>query len=309
MSPPGGTARDALQEVMGALPGADRSVPPDLQVVDRTDVDGYVRHEISYASEPGDRVPAWLLVPRGLGSPAPAVLCLHQTVPIGKDEPVGLGGRADLRYAAELAGRGYVTLAPDYPGFGGYAADPYALGYASASMKAVWNNIAALDLLCSLPEVHPRRLAAVGHSLGGHNAIFTALLDRRVRAVVSSCGFTSFARYAGGDLSGWSHRGYMPRIAACYGADPARMPFDFPDLLAALAPAAVFVNAPVRDGNFAVDGVRECIAAALPAYRAFGAEVADRLVARYPDAGHEFPAAVRAQAYGFLDRHLRPGPP
>ena len=75
------------------------------------------------------------------------MLCLHQTIAIGKDEPVGLGANPDLDYARELAERGYVAIAPDYPNFGEYKSDVYALGYASASMKAIWNNIRAVDLL------------------------------------------------------------------------------------------------------------------------------------------------------------------
>ena len=59
----------------------------------------------------------------------PAVLCLHQTIAIGKDEPVGLGKNLELAYARELAARGYVALAPDYPNFGEYKVDVYGLGY------------------------------------------------------------------------------------------------------------------------------------------------------------------------------------
>ncbi len=45
----------------------------------------------------GDRVPAWLLVPKANGANGsqtkrPAILALHQTTAIGKDEPAGLGG-------------------------------------------------------------------------------------------------------------------------------------------------------------------------------------------------------------------------
>lgn len=69
------------------------------------------------------------------------------------------------------------------------------MGYASASMKAIRNNIAAVDVLVRRFDVDPTRIAAIGHSLGGHNAIFTAVFDRRIGAVVSSCGFTSFGCY------------------------------------------------------------------------------------------------------------------
>jgi hypothetical protein len=54
----------------------------------------------------------------------------------------------------------------------------------------------------------------------------------------------------------------MPRIAERYGKDPAKMPFDFSDVLAALAPRPLFINAPLHDENFEVSGVNDCIAAA-----------------------------------------------
>jgi acetyl esterase/lipase len=297
-----------LQEVMGRLPGGERRVLLDMKVADEIDEPKFVRRKISYATEPGDRVPAWLLVPKtGASGRRPAMLCLHQTVNIGKDEPVGLGGKPNLRYARELADRGYVTIAPDYPNFGEHRVDPYGLGYASASMKAIWDNLRAIDLLTSLPDVDPERIGVIGHSLGGHNAIFTAVFDERLKAVVSSCGFNSFPYYYKGDLKGWSHKGYMPRIEAEYHANPREVPFDFPELIAALAPRAFFTNSPLHDANFEVEGIRVCIRAARPVYELLG--VPDRLVATYPEAEHDFPGAEREAAYQFLDASLCPRPP
>jgi acetyl esterase/lipase len=294
-----------FQEVAGRLPGAERRVPLEMQVVEEARESGFVRKKITFATEPGDRVPAWLLIPDSPSrtSPGrPAVLCLHQTIAIGKDEPVGLGKNLELAYARELAQRGFVTLAPDYPNFGEYKLDVYALGYASATMKAIWNNMRAVDLLCSLKEVDPNRIGVIGHSLGGHNAIFTALFDRRLKAVVSSCGFNAFPYYYKGNITGWSHRGYMPRLKENYQLDLTKVPFDFPELIAALAPRAFFTSSPLRDANFEVDGIRTCIAAARPVYDLLGA--GDRLVAVYPDAEHSFPRAERMLAYRFLDQYL-----
>ena len=295
-----------FQEVAGPLPGGERRVPLEMQVVEEARERGFVRKKITFATEPGDRVPAWLLIPDAPPSAdatRPAVLCLHQTIAIGKDEPVGLGKNLELAYARELAERGYVTLAPDYPNFGEYKVDVYALGYASATMKAIWNNLRAVDLLCSLKEVDRNRIGVIGHSLGGHNAIFTALFDRRLKAVVSSCGFNAFPYYYKGNIAGWSHRGYMPRLREKYQLDLTKVPFDFPELIAALAPRAFFTSSPLRDANFEVEGVRVCIAAARPVYELLGA--ADRLVAVYPDAEHSFPRAERVLAYRFLDQSLR----
>ncbi|HZT33770.1 MAG TPA: alpha/beta fold hydrolase [Bryobacteraceae bacterium] len=297
----------AMQQVMGPLP-EDRHVPLEMQVIEEVRLPKYVRRKITYVPEAGDRVPAWLLIPNqaadGTRRKLPAMLCLHQTTRIGKDEPAGLGGKPNLHYAAELAERGYVTLAPDYPNFGDYTFDPYAHGYASATMKGIFNHMRAIDLLASLPEVDARRIGAIGHSLGGHNTLFLGVFDRRVRVMVTSCGFNSFAKYMGGDLTGWSHRGYMPRIASEYGKSASRMPFDFTEVLAALAPRPVFINAPLGDTNFEVSGVRDCIAAAQPVYASLF-HAADRLAVDYPEGGHDFPPAVRQDAYRFLDRWLK----
>lgn len=293
-----------LQAVMGPLPGGERRVPLDLKVVETFDGPKYERRRITYASEPGDRVPAWLFLPKDAPGKRPAMLALHQTTAIGKDEPAGLGGKENLHYARELAERGYVVLAPDYPNFGEHKVDPYALGYASASMKAIWDNMRGVDLLQSLEEVDAGRIGVIGHSLGGHNAIYTAVFDERLGAVVSSCGFNSFPYYYGGKIAGWSHRGYMPRLRSKYGLDPKQVPFDFPELIGALAPRAFFTNSPVNDANFAVEGVRVCIQAAEPVYALLGA--ADRLKAVYPEAEHDFPTPQREAAYAFLAEALGP---
>ncbi len=293
----------SMQLVMGPLPEASRRVPLDIRVVEEERLAAFTRKKLSFASEAGDRVPAWLLIPNSLRGPAPAVLCLHQTTAIGKDEPAGLGGKPNLHYAMELAERGYVTLAPDYPNFGEYRQDVYALGYASATMKGIWNHLRAVDLLQSLPQVDRTRIGVLGHSLGGHNALFLAAFDPRIRAVVTSCGFNSFFAYAGGDLTGWSHAGYMPRIATVYGKDPKQMPFDFTEVLAAVAPRPVFINAPLHDDNFPVKGVKDCVKAARPVYRLLGAK--NNLRVEYPKGGHDFPTAVREATYEWLDNVLK----
>lgn len=293
-----------MMRVMGPLPPPEFKVPRDVQVLEEVRTERFLRRKITFAVEKGDRVPAYLFVPLGVAGKRPAILCLHQTVAIGKEEPAGLGGKPNLRYALELAERGYVTLAPDYPNFGEYCCDPYVRGYASGSIKAIWNNMRAVDLLCSLAEVRCGRIGCIGHSLGGHNALFSAAFDTRIRATVSSCGFTAFHAYHGGDLAGWTGPAYMPRVKES-GA-PDRMPFDFHEVVAALAPRAFFANAPLHDANFDNAGVREVIAAARPVYDLFN--VPERLVAVYPDAGHDFPPHEREEAYRFLDRWLQASP-
>ncbi len=296
-----------LQLAMGPLPDASKNVPLDVQLVEETGLAKVHRKRISFATEAGDRVPAYLLIPKGVSGKVPGILCLHQTTAIGKGEPAGVGGSGNLHYALELAERGYVTLAPDYPNFGDYRLDPYKQGYTSATMKGIWNHMRAVDLLQAQPEVDPDRIGCIGHSLGGHNTLFLGAFDGRVKAMVSSCGFTSFSKYMGGDLTGWSHSGYMPRIASAYGKDPKKMPFDFPEVLAALAPRSLFLNAPEGDSNFDMSGVSDCVNAARPVYECLGA--GDRLVFLYSKGGHDFDPAAREAAYAFLNKALKHKPP
>lgn len=292
-----------MQKVMGPLPRHDPALPLDIQVAEEVAFPKYIRRKITYQAEPGDRVPAYLLIPRQRSGKVPSVVCLHPTNrEFGKGVVCGFGGLPNRQYAVELAELGFVTIAPDYVNMGEYKCDPYQRGYLSATMKGIINHRRAVDVLRSLPEVNPEQIGAIGHSLGGHNSIFLAVFDERVKCVVSSCGFSSFRTYMMGNLRGWSHAGYMPLILKQYDADPQKMPFEFTEVIAALAPRPFLAVAPVRDGNFDVEGVRECIRAATPVYQLLGAP--DALRAIYPDAEHDFPDDARQEAYRWLSKHL-----
>lgn len=300
------------QRVMGPLPGDAKRCPLDMRTEEEADCGSYVRRLVSYASEPGGRVPAYLLVPKSAlagGPPCPAVLCLHPTsADLGHKVVVGLGGKANRQYAGELAARGYVTFAPAYPLLANHQPDLKALGWRSGTMKAVWDNIRGLDLLESLPFVRRGGFGAIGHSLGGHNAVFTAVFEPRIKVVVSSCGLDSFLDYYGGDPKrwqpeqGWCQTRYMPALAG-YAGRLADIPFDFHELVGALAPRVCLVNAPLRDSNFRWESVDRIAAAAAQVYRLYGAP--GNLRVEHPDADHDFPEPVRELAYGLFDRHLR----
>jgi pimeloyl-ACP methyl ester carboxylesterase len=155
----------------------------------------------------------------------PAAICLHQTTTdqrVGKLETVGLGGDLQYAYALELAKQGFVTLSPDYPGFGDYDCETISaysacsteaeiaavehkfafslekarsLGFDSLTGLALWNHVRAVDYLVALDYVDQSSVVVIGHSLGGHNALFLAAFDSRIKAVVCSAGFTVFAKY------------------------------------------------------------------------------------------------------------------
>jgi hypothetical protein len=129
------------------------------------------------------------------------------------------------------------------------------------------------------------------------------VFEPRIKAVVTSCGFTGFHDYYGGKLAGWTSDRYMPRIRDVYNNDPDQMPFDFQEVLAAIAPRAIFVAAPLHDANFDNAGVRKVIAAVEPVYDLLGGK--GKLRAEYPDCEHDFPDATRAQVYDWLKQQLK----
>ncbi len=305
-----------MESIVGGYPARDGLADLAPRILEEVDAGNYVRRLITYQSEPGSRTPAYLCIPKTLLQPllgvtAPAVLCLHPTDDrIGHRVVVGLGGRPGRQYAAELAELGYVTIAPAYPLMAEYQPDLEALGYQSGTMKAIWDNSRALDLLESLAFVdHSNGFGAIGHSLGGHNAIFTAVFDPRIKVLVSSCGFDSFLDYYGGEESnwvagrGWCQTRYMPRLADYHGR-LEDIPIDFHELLGALAPRRVFVCAPLHDANFRWQSVDRCIAAAKPVYRLLGG--ADGLSVVHPDCDHNFPEEIRLESYQVIDSVLRP---
>jgi hypothetical protein len=300
-------AMAAFESVSGPLPGEKMRCPLEMRMEEtEADCGSYVRRSISYQSSPGGRVTAYLCLPKSAlsGKPAPAVLCLHPTENnIGYQVVVGLGGKPHRQYAAELAERGYVTLAPSYPLLAQYQPDLKALGFSSGTMKAIWDNIRGLDLLETLPEVHKAPgFATIGHSLGGHNSIYTAVHDTRLKVIVSSCGFDSFLDYYSGNIKGWVQERYMLKMGDYLGR-PHEVPFDFYELIPALAPRRVYVNAPLRDGNFRWDSVDRIAAAAAPVFRLLG--VQHQLTIRHPDSEHDFPDRERFEAYQIIDSVLK----
>jgi len=297
-----------MQEVMGKLPDRTNLPPLDVRVIQDVRQNELVQLKISFAADSGDRVPAYLLLPAAASAGRrPAMLVLHQTAALGKGESVGQSTNPNMAYGLELARRGYVVIVPDYPSFGDYRYDFTRDKYESGTMKAIFNHMRAIDVLVSRPEVDPERIGAIGHSLGGHNAIFVGAFDDRVKVIVSSCGWTPFHDYYKGDLTGWTQERYMPRVAKVYQGDPNRMPFDFYETLAALAPRAFFSNSPLKDANFDIEGVRKAERIVRPVYELLGA--ADRFKIESPDCPHDFPPQEREHAYAFIDRVLGNKPP
>lgn len=303
-----------MEKAMGKLP--DRSNLPafDTKVTDSLKEEKFTRYTLDFAIAENERLPVYLYVPKQRGSiqRIPAMLVLHGTSVLGKGVVDGQGPLPNRAHARELAERGYVVIAPDYPSFGDLKDHDFDTDrYESATMQAIFNHMRCVDLLQSRTDVDPDYIGVIGHSLGGHNAMFVAAFDTRLKVAVSSSGWTQFEYYNigeegskkyGGKLGPWAQTRYMPLIRTKYKLEAKRIPFNFDDVIAAIAPRAFFSVSPLKDSNFDVTGVREGVKLAEKVYRNLGA--VEMLQVRYPDAGHDFPVENRKEVYGFLDRTL-----
>lgn len=302
---------DGMQQAMGRLPNPDHPPAFDMRTISETKGDGYRRLTISFVADGTDRIPADLYIPDAavtVHHSLPAIVALHPTGAPGKRIVAGDGPRANRQYAVELAQRGYVVIAPDYPSFGDYSPYDFANdAYVSGTMKGIVNHMRCVDLLTSeIESVNPERIGVIGHSLGGHNAMFLAVFDERVKVIVSSCGWTPFHDYYEGNIKGWTSDRYMPLLKTKFESNPDKTPFDFYEVVAALAPRKFFSSSPLNDSNFAVAGVRKATPKAKEVYDLFDA--GQNLKVVYPHSEHDFPTETREHAYKFIDQALQHKP-
>jgi pimeloyl-ACP methyl ester carboxylesterase len=303
-----GELLDSVQALTGVLPSRSGLPPFSVQYIDSVRETAYTRYTIRFAVAEGEILPALLYVPVSEGTPRkyPAMLALHPTGALGKQITDG-DDEYMLPYGKELAGRGYVVIAPDYPGFGELSDYDFLNSrYASGTLKGIFDHIRCVDLLQSLDFVDADKIGVIGHSLGGHNALFAAAFDTRLKAAVTSCGWTEFEYYSigeeasqhyGGRLGPWAQDKYMPLLRDKYRLE--RTPFNFHDIIALIAPRAVYSFSPLHDANFDVEGVKVGLEKAGEVYRFLKAEHLLRVC--YPDAMHDFPEPCRMEAYRWTD--------
>jgi hypothetical protein len=83
--------REKVLELLGYRPAV---VQPEPEVLDRTDLGSYVREKILFSTAPGQRVPAYVLIPKVLKEKAPAIIDLHShggMFLFGKEKVLDLG--------------------------------------------------------------------------------------------------------------------------------------------------------------------------------------------------------------------------
>jgi dienelactone hydrolase len=288
---------ECWRSFLGTIP-APRAAPV-LKVLEEDRPEGVIRQLVRYEAEPGLPVEAYLLRPVGGGGGRPGVVVLHSTIDYTIRQPAGLEGPDDKHIGLHLARRGYVAFCPrnflwqyGEPGKIGAAVDwlrarhPDITGMA----KMLFDAVRTVDVLASLPEVHPKRIGSIGHSLGAKEAIYLAAFDPRVRATVSSEGGIGLS------YSNWDAPWYLGEAIRRPGFE-----LDHGQVLALAAPRAfLLIGGDSADG----DASWPYIEAALPVWALTGAPEAVGLFNHKQ--GHAVPEIARDRAYSWLDWFLRP---
>ncbi len=301
-----------IQQILGA-PGNLKVPPVEVRELGTVDEGNHTRRRLLIRSEAEDWIPAYLLVPKQLAAArVPAMLCLHQTVAQGKEEPCGMQGDPELALALELVKRGYVCIAPDAIGFGERipaGKQPYDNSLAffekhpgwSFMGKMIWDVSRVVDYLETLPFVDPKRIGSIGHSHGAYGTLFAAAFEPRIAAAVASCGFTTFRMDPHPER--WSHLTALIPQLGCYLPEVAGIPFDWQHVLALIAPRKLFVWYTTGDAIFPrtenLDGLLQDVRTV---YRLYG--VQESIAWRSENGPHRFPQVAREAAYSWLDENL-----
>jgi pimeloyl-ACP methyl ester carboxylesterase len=228
----------------------------------------------------------------------PTVIWLH-----GFSYPMGYmfiyRSNPDLHPILALVGAGYAVLAFDQTGHGSRTTE-FAAFYDrfpqwSRMGRMVSDTRAAIDALEKESMVDASRIYLYGYSMGGMVALHTAALDSRVKGVVSICGFTPMrtdtADKGTGGLARYSvDLPLIPQLGAFIGHE-SQLPYDYNELIAAVAPRPVYVVQPQLDRDADVADVHAAVEQARKIYSLYNAS--DKLMLAEPWDYNRLPEATQ----------------
>jgi len=216
-------ARAALRTMLGleTIAASVGDHQPVVQLGEPDDLGQYTRQRGTIETEPGVRIPFWLLKPKSDG-PWPIGVFPHGHDRRGHDTTAGVYANAahekkslaeDRDVAVQAVKRGFIAIAPAVRGIsadgvpdlhrrhGGSACRSHLmhclLAGRTAQGERVWDMQRILDWAVRQPDVDARHVLMMGNSGGGMVTIFTAACDERVTIAVPSCSFSSTTSEAG----------------------------------------------------------------------------------------------------------------
>ncbi len=217
----------------------------------------------------------------------------------------------DLHPILALVKAGYAVLAFDQSGFGSRMNEtgPFYDRYPHWSQmgRMVEDARAAIDALEKENMVDAQRIYLFGYSMGGTVGAYTAALDSRVKGLVSICGFTPMRtdtaeRGTGGVARYSNERGLMPRLGFFVGHE-RQIPYDFEDVLGAIAPRPTLVVQPQLDRDANPADVRAAVEQAQKVYGLYGP--AARLTLYDPWDYNRLPDKTKDWIVDWMDKNLK----
>ena len=209
-----------------------------------------------------------------VGGPLPVVIFLH-----GFTYHTGFS-QLSRRFVEKMVGLGSAVFAFDMIGCGSrieegrlfYERYPHW----SKLGKMVTDVRSALDMLERLDFIDGKRIYLVGYSLGAAVGLHSAALDKRIAGAASVCGFSPLrpaTRDKGVEgVRAFSHlHGLLPRLGF-FAKHESRIPVDYDEILACIAPRPVLVVAPRLDRDAHFPDVVLCTEQVRPVYRLYDAE-------------------------------------
>jgi pimeloyl-ACP methyl ester carboxylesterase len=161
-----------------------------------------------------------------------------------------------------------------------------------------------LDALEAVALADTSRMAVIGYSLGGTVALHASALDQRVGACVSICGMGSMRLDRHSDeTEGLGRycllRPTLPRLGYFVGQED-RVPYDYHELLALIAPRYAMIVAPELDQDWLHEDVLACYKAAQSAYAFWDAT--DQLALEVPYDFNRYPPKLQDRVNAWLCR-------
>jgi pimeloyl-ACP methyl ester carboxylesterase len=207
---------------------------------------------------------------------------------------------------ASLVRRGFAVMAFDQIGFGARVRDAreFYRRYPKWSLmgKMVADTRAAIDAATALAIVDPQRVSIIGYALGGKVGLLTAALDDRVTALAVVDGFDPLrldTKDKGVEgIMQYSHlHGLIPRFGFFVGHED-RLPLDFDEALATIAPRPALVVAATLDRYARVEDVRSEVGQARRVYERLGGR--DNLTLETPLEINRFPRPIQEQVFDWV---------
>jgi dienelactone hydrolase len=270
--------RRHVLESLGLWPLPER-LPLKVHYAGSIEHKAYTLRRVYWQTWPGYYASGWLYMPKKASFPAPAVLCPHGHWENGARHPV-----VQARCIG-LATKGYVVLAADSVHVYNWSAGLVPL------TAMTWNNIRGIDLLCSLPEVDPKRLGCTGCSGGAQQTFYLMAVEDRIDVAIPVCMVSEFRRIL---FTTWAHCtcNHVPGLLAAT---------DTPEMTACFAPRPSLII--TVTGDWTAWTKKEVFPEIKGVYDLFRA--GGKTVCTEYDWGHDYSLPMREEAYAFLNKYLK----